>query len=355
MDSGSPIAARLELNIFALLIIAIIMLVLIVVLWLISLKVEKYKIYADYVEKNKNKPAKRKEINEIARRARFSKNEKDLFCELCASHPLPNINYVLTRTTDFDTYLKNKFKEFNSQKNEDGMAVLFSLRAKIYNTFESTEIIKSTRLIPMDTSFTFTPSRGVHHIFILVDANPQELHFQLPINIPPEEKPEILSKIKLIFIYKDNTPYEIEARVVRYQKGKNNADLLVCAQTDRIVSRTKRAYPRLELFQVCRFSSVKAETKDKKTEYKVSEKQHEGNLLDISAGGCRISTKLPIKAEQYIHINSNFGIEEEKQAIGLILRTSKTKNEEFILHIKFVKIEKHALNQINALTSGYIS
>lgn len=355
MDSGSPIAARLELNIVALLIIAVIMLALIIVLWLISLKVEKHKIYADNIEKNKNKPAKRKEINEIARRAKFSKDEKDLFCELCALHPLPNINYVLSRTTDFDNYLKNKFKELNSQNDENSMAVLFSLRAKIYKTFESTELLKSTRLIPLETPFTFTPSRGVHHIFILVNANPQELHFQLPINILPEEKPEILSKIKLIFIYKNNTPYEIEARVVRYQKGKNNADLLVCAQTDRIVSRTKRAYPRLELFQTCNFSSVKAETKDGKTEYKISEKQHEGNLLDISAGGCRISTKLPIKAEQYIHINSNFGIEEEKKAIGLILRTTKTKSEDFILHIKFVKIEKHALNQINALTSGYIS
>ncbi len=355
MDSGSPITARLELNVFALLIIAVVMLILIVILWLVSLNAEKHKIYADYIEKNKNKPAKRKEINELARRAKFSKDEKDLFCELCSAHPLPNIRYVLTRTTDFDTYLKTRFEELNSQNDENQIAVLFSLRAKIYKTFESTEIIKNTRLIPVETPFTFTPSRGVHHIFILVAANPQEMHFQLPLNILPEEKPEILSKIKLIFIYKDNTPYEIEARVVRYQKGKNDSELLICAQTDRIVSRTKRAYPRLELFQTCRFSSVKTETKDGKTEYKVSEKQHEGNLLDISAGGCRISTKLPIKAEQYIHINSNFGIKEEKEATGIILRTTKTKTEDFILHIKFVKIAKHTLNQINALTSGYVS
>ena len=39
--------------------------------------------------------------------------------------------------------------------------------------------------------------------------------------------------------------------------------------------------------------------------------------------------------------------------IGFIIRTTKTKNDEYILHIKFVKIEKNIVNRINALACGY--
>ena len=188
---------------------------------------------------------------------------------------------------------------------------------------------------------------------VLVDTNQSELHFQLPEDLPAQDRPAILSKIKLIFVYKDSMPYEIEVRVVRYQKGKKDTDLLVCTHSDKIYSRTKRAFPRIDLFQDCKFSSVKPEIEGDKTEYKASEKIHEGQLLDISAGGCRITTKLAIKAEQYLKVTAPLDGKTEDSAIGFIIRTTKTKNDEYILHIKFVKIEKNIVNRINALACGY--
>ncbi len=353
MDSGSPIAARLDFSLFGMFVVALLALAVIVILWLISLKLESYRKTGDYAEKRKDKPTSKKEINELSKRARLSRQEKELFTKICHAHPLPNINYVLTKTNSFDTYLKETFTNLDSKKDEEGKTTLFSLRTKAFSAFETTLNLKNTRLIPVETPFTYTPSQGIHHVLVLTETNPQEMHFRLPPEMTAEDKPEILSKIKLIFVYKDNNPYEIEARVARYQKGKNDSEILVCAQTDRISSRTRRASPRMELFMGCTFSSAKKETAGGKTEFKTSEKLHDGSLLDISAGGCRISTKLPIKAEQYLHINSTFGLAEKSEATGIILRTTKTKNEDYILHIKFVKISQNLVNRINALTCGY--
>ena len=352
MNSGSPIAARLSINILSVLLVALIAATILVILWGISKILEKYKISDSYAEKSKNRPTSKKNINEISKRAKLSTDEKQLFSKICTEHPLPNINYILNKTNTFNSYLKSEFNSLKNTEDENAKSVIFSLRAKLVKTFESSAI-KTSRVIPIGTTFNYTPSQGIHFLTVLVDSNQYELHFQLPEDLPAQDRPAILSKIKLIFVYKDSMPYEIEVRVVRYQKGKRDTDLLVCTHSDKIFSRTKRAFPRIDLFQDCSFSYVKPEIDGNKTEYKASEKIHEGQLLDISAGGCRITTKLAIKAEQYLKVTAPFDGKTEACAIGFIIRTTKTKNNEYIIHIKFVKIEKNIMNRINALACGY--
>lgn len=354
MNSGSPITARLSLDIFTVLCVALVILVVIAILWFISYAVENYKNSDTYTEKNKNRPTSKKNIRDLSKRAQLSKPEKELFTKICTAHPVPNINYALKNTEIFDSYLKEAFIQFKDAKNEKDKKVLFSLRVKMIKFFKSSSVIKNSRVIPTGTSFNYTPSQGIHHLLYLVDSNSSEMYLQLSDDMPEEDRPPILSKIKLIFVYKDSNPYEIEVRVIRYQQGKNNKILLVSSQTDQVSSRTKRAYPRIDLFQKCIFSSVKLETEGEKPQYKISEKTHEGQLMDISAGGCRISTNLAIKAEQYLNISTAvLDSPNNSSTIGFILRTTRTKNEEHILHIKFVKISDDILNRINAVACGY--
>ena len=282
MNSGSPITARLSLDIFTVLCVALVILVVIAILWFISYAVENYKNSDTYTEKNKNRPTSKKNIRDLSKRAQLSKPEKELFTKICTAHPVPNINYALKNTEIFDSYLKEAFIQFKDAKNEKDKKVLFSLRVKMIKFFKSSSVIKNSRVIPTGTSFNYTPSQGIHHLLYLVDSNSSEMYLQLSDDMPEEDRPPILSKIKLIFVYKDSNPYEIEVRVIRYQLGKNNKTLLVSSQTDQVSSRTKRAYPRIYLFQKCIFSSVKAETEGEKTQYKISEKTHEGQLMDIS-------------------------------------------------------------------------
>ena len=53
MNSGSPIAARLSINILSVLLVVLIVAAILVILWGISKILEKYKISDSYAEKNK--------------------------------------------------------------------------------------------------------------------------------------------------------------------------------------------------------------------------------------------------------------------------------------------------------------
>ena len=67
MNSGSPIAARLSINILSVLLVVLIVAAILVILWGISKILEKYKISDSYAEKNKDRPTSKKSINEISR------------------------------------------------------------------------------------------------------------------------------------------------------------------------------------------------------------------------------------------------------------------------------------------------
>jgi hypothetical protein len=87
--------------------------------------------------------------------------------------------------------------------------------------------------------------------------------------------------------------------------------------------------------------------------YEVSEKEHEGTLEDVSMGGCRVITTLPIKSGQLLSIKGEMNKKDTDTAIGEIVRTTKRVDNNFILHVRFIKIETAVKNKIQAVACGY--
>ncbi len=359
MNSGSPIDARLTLSVFPVIIIALILISFVTVLYFLSKRLSSYKNSKQYAEKNKDKKTTTKEINDVAKRAKLSKTGREILTTIFKEHPLPNIYFAIKEAEILESYLKETYKAISVTDNQQTISEFFKLRYNIYTNFDQSMIIKNSRLIPVETEFKFTPSQGVHHTLKVIESLGEEFHLLMPPVIQNEEKPEILSKINLIFTYKSSAAYNLETRIVRYQKGKNNSDIMVCTHSDKIFPLQKRTAPRLDLNTDCQFASAKPEnesdSKEASLTFKTGTTMHQGILADTSAGGCRIFTKLPIKAKQYIYISGPLDGKENGTAIGQILRTTKNKNEEYILHIKFEKINEETVNKINASACGYNS
>ena len=77
-------------------------------------------------------------------------------------------------------------------------------------------------------------------------------------------------------------------------------------------------------------------------------------MADVSAGGCMIQTKLPIKRDQKLWIKLNIPERGEFEAYGLIV--SAQKNNEtgvFSLHISFLEIGEKERNDIFAYVYNY--
>lgn len=130
---------------------------------------------------------------------------------------------------------------------------------------------------------------------------------------------------------------------------------MITVHTDKIVPLKKRQAERIEIQSPCTFYSVKKTAGGDKDNphYEVSEKEHEGTLEDVSMGGCRVITTLPIKSGQLLSIKGEMNKKDTDTAIGEIVRTTKRVDNNFILHVRFIKIETAVKNKIQAVACGY--
>ena len=356
--NGSPLQARSQLNVVAVVIVVLVIFAVLAAIYLISRFISDYKKSEAYVEREKKKPTNFALVNEIAKMAHLLKEERDILWKICKAHPTPNLRYLLRDPLELEPLFKEEFDYLDQVDDDKTKSFLFSLRRKALDVFTPTENMNSSRKIAPETELTYTASRGVHYKLLLLEKTPDAMVLSLPpLMVERGDIPKALDKIQLIFISKNLNAYQMDTRVVRFQTDKKNMQQMIVTHSEAIAPLQRRQTERMDIEQPCAFSSVAVKTtgtgKATKVEYKPSETQHKGTLLDISTGGCRITTTMPIKPEQFIFIRGKLNAHDEDVVIGTIVRTTKRLDGLFILHIRFVKIELAVENRIQALVCKY--
>ena len=359
-NTGSTILARQEVgqNIVSIVIIVAIAVFGVVCAFFVSKILSKYFKSEAYLEKKRKRPTTQKDLNEVSSACRLEKDEKDVLSDFCRRNKTPNILYLVKDFSSFDSLLKKLFKEYDSDSNENGKTCIFSLRKKIFNVYNQKYVIKNTKLLDVGTGFVYTKAKGFHYRLVLAENLADGMVIDIPNELNVEtDLPKPLEKISLVFEAKDGSPYTIESRLVRFQQGKDGSQQIIAAHTDKIANLQKREQQRADIDFPCKFNSVKIEIEKKgkkeREVFKISEKDYDGKLEDISSGGCKLSTSLPIKAGQNINIKGPFNKKKTDSAVGVIVRTTKRSEDVFVLHIKFIKIEQAVANRINAMVIHY--
>ncbi|MCR4822788.1 MAG: PilZ domain-containing protein [Treponema sp.] len=357
LQSGSPLQARLEVNVFTVILILLALVFLITVIYFLSKTITSYFNSPAYIEKKKNRPTSAKDINEVSTACGLTREEKDILAAICKNHRTPNIKFIVHDSVTMVTLLKEQFKVFDSINDESSKTNLFSFQKKVFKTYRQNGLVKNSKNIAANTIFTLTLDKGFHYKLEMRENTSEALILALPSTIAKNDLPKALEKVILIFELEDGTPYKLESRVVRYQSGKDNENQVVLVHSDKVSPLQKREQERAEMNIACNFHSVKVsvEKQGKKEiiKYTPSEKAHEGILEDISTGGCRLISTLPIKAEQHIYIEGNLNKKDNDHAVGTIVRTTKRSDGIYILHIKFIKIEEKVVNRIQAMVCEY--
>ncbi|MCR5724682.1 MAG: PilZ domain-containing protein [Treponema sp.] len=356
--NGSPLAARAALNPLAVIVIVVILFISVLAIYLITKVLTEYKKSPAYLEKQKHKPTTFTVVNEVAKAARLLREERDLLWAICKEHPVPNLRFYLKDPITLEPLYKEEFSLLDQADDEKGKTFLFSLRGKIRDSFTPTENMNTTRKIDVGTELTYTASQGVHYRLTLLEKQPDSMILAMPqAMIERGDKPKELSKISLIFIHKTGNAYQLETRAVRYQTDKSGTAQMIVMHSEKLSPLQRRQTERKDIEQPCLFSSVTVKPADSekntKVDYKASDNMHKGILMDISTGGCRVTTTMPIKPEQFIFIRGKLNAMDEDVAIGSIVRTTKRLDGLFILHIRFVKIERAVENRIQALVCDY--
>lgn len=349
--------AELKSNLFYYLLPVVIVAILIAVIFFVVRYFTTYKKSAAYLEKQKNRPTRPSDIQEVARVCHLVSEEKNLLWKICRENNASNILYLVRDLDVLEGLFKAEFETLDANKDEKSKSYLFSLRKKIKDGYSQETIIKNSKSIETNTVFTYTPDKGFHYKFILSENSKDGLFFLVPDElVKSQEKPSSLAKIELVFEGPNGTFYKLETRVVRYQSGKAG-NMLIAVHTDKISPLQKRGSERIDVKLPCKFASVKTVVsgngKKENISYEHNDKLHDGILEDVSVGGCRITADLPIKAEQYIYIEGPMNLQDTDSAIGSIVRTTKRSDGKFILHIRFVKVEMETVNRILAKIANF--
>ena len=163
------------------------------------------------------------------------------------------------------------------------------------------------------------------------------------------------SNVTLTYLTRSNNSYSLVCSYVGIEKTQYGAGFQMNS-TGRAKTLTKRQTRRRQIDLRCEFFFVKliesGKGKNKTSRLVVSPKKFNGNIRDISAGGCSIRTAVPVPAGSRLKIGCNLGNSNIITVLGLVIRSNRSATGT-VLHIKFLKVPMRAFNSINTLVFGY--
>ena len=119
---------------------------------------------------------------------------------------------------------------------------------------------------------------------------------------------------------------------------------------------TARRFRRTQSGTNCDYYVVRLEDQKNKKPPKmvVDARRMSGSVTDISIGGCAIKTQVSVPPGTRLKIEFDYSRSVSPIAVlGQVLRINRSGIANTVMHIKFLKIPRKAMNAINALVFEY--
>ena len=357
--SGSPIEARQTHapDIAIIIILLAIFAVILGMAFVVYMRIKNYYKSEQYIEKERSRKTKLKDVQKLAKENNLSQKDIDVIWEICRLTDTNNILYSIRSNNEVNELFHTAYEImkqknlFTNEKMDDFFTTLFKLEL-IVAQFKK---VISTRQIPEQTVIFFISDEGEQYPFTVTLNQKDFFTAEIPEFIyKSPRKPALLTRSRFTFRTSDGLSYNLITRIIRYNEGNDGKFYMVLSHSEQLECQAQRHFKRDFFESECKFQAVKYNEHPAKDEesYTFSDKQYDGKLSNISAGGCCIQTTLPIKEKQYIGIIlPETGIEET--IVGIIRRTRRLPTGKLALHIQFVQISLTSKNRINTLVYKY--
>lgn len=354
--TGSPLAARQTALPYTVMAAALIGLAVVFLLWLLWRFLQKRKQTPEYIEAQKQRPTTLANVQALAKRISLSRGEAMRLYNICLRTKARNIFYTWNETEYLDSLFRDEFARLRQKNAEDEVFELFKLRTHLEKISNLMKTIPSSHNIPESSLLTLPASGGRSYSFKILKNEQDSITLEMPKNLSGTEFcPKPLDKIVMTFMSKHNMLYVLSTRVIRFQHGSGGIEEMVIRHSNAVSMQNRRQWKRVNIGNKCLFSAVEEiEGKRGEISYAPKENKYEGTLADVSAGGCMVQTKLPIKRDQKLWIKISIPDRPEFEAIGLIVSAQKNNETEvFSLHISFIEIPQTSRNDILAFVYNY--
>lgn len=296
----------------------------------------------EYIEAQKEKITTQKDVQKLVKKLQLNSDNQKLLWKICKITKAKNILYSFTD----ENYLDSLFKEYyiylqsiNATAKEK--YEIFKLNFLIYKKIYFSKNISSSKLIPLDTILLYPTHNGIFYQFKLIKNEKNALYLSVPENITEEtaEKPEPLSKIAMLFNLQNKQQYALVTRVIQYLDNDDNSKYLLLNHSNTIYPQNRRGTKRFEIEKTCSFSAVEIkENSFGKNSFKPKENKYEGKIINLSEGGCKLLSNLPIKQKQLIYLYIPI-LNKTETILGQIVETKiDQKTGLYAIHIMFKNI-----------------
>ena len=268
---------------------------------------------------------------------------------------------VLRNSELVDRHFERAYKAIErSSENDEAiqqkLLQLFSLRNTLESSPSPSNTITTTNQIAADTPAVLSSGRDSYTVRV-ISSKGQTLITEYPrsslgtsIKIPKG------ARVSLSFFTQSSKGFSFDSRVIG-STDSIRGPALELAHSGRPKPLAQRRFRRKETNIKCSFQMVFVESSktNRKDPPKLSldPRRFNGTILDLSAGGCSLKTPAPVQIGSRLKIEVAYTDGAMLAVLGQVLRTNRNTGVGTVVHVKFLKVPRRSLNNINALVFGY--
>ena len=163
------------------------------------------------------------------------------------------------------------------------------------------------------------------------------------------------TRVNLAFFTRESKGFSFDSQVIGIA-DTSFGPALQLSHTREAKAMTQRRFRRTNAVINCDFFMIRLEEGKNKKQPKmiVDTRRMTGSVTDISIGGCAIKTPISVPAGSRLKIEFDSGQSAVPFAVlGHVLRINRSGISNTIIHIKFLKVPRKAMNAINSLVFEY--
>jgi hypothetical protein len=269
-----------------------------------------------------------------------------------------DVERSLNSATLLDRHFKRAYRIIERSANteeeaQERLALLFSTRNVLEASASGGPAVTSTRQVPVKSAAVLSLGQESYPVKVistkgdhLVVENPENA-LGTPVKLPRG------GKVILSFFTKSSKGFSFATHVLGSAESPDGP-VLQLVHSNQMKRLSQRRFRRRQMAVSADFYMVKVDETGRRKEKRmvVDKRRMVGNILDVSIGGCSIKTNVSVPSGSRLKIEFT-GIEDTPVAVlGQVLRTNRS-GMSTIMHIKFIKVPRKSMNNINALVFEY--
>ena len=301
----------------------------------------------------------------LARQGRklgLSSDQRKVLKELSRSLGLQNPQRLLSNSAYMNHAMRRRIDQLDASslpeaERERQKSLLFSIKRAIENSQKTRKVLPSSRQLRVGQNVHVRAPEGFEQESLIAS----NVHNGLGIDLPFERRGKRTSvkkgsPVQVSFVDDSHRHYAFRSRVIGFNNARG-ASVMFVEHASNIPQTQKRRSPRREYDRPCYFYPVTVLTTGKgrkqKTQAFVNKNRRIfGHFEDLSAGGCAIRTQVPFPKGDILKIDFEYTDGTPLSVYGMVRSVERQRARGRLMHIKFTRVSRKNLNQIQSYVYG---